>query len=253
LKLFIFRATQFLKYWINSNNAHGLHSPFVFSFYNNAIKQSFYLSETLKLLKSQLKADNTAITFTHPQTKAIFKTRIKTIAKSSLSSLKFNKFLCKLINWQNYKSVLETGTSLGYNGLVISESTQAQFYSIEGAKEIHQFANLLWSKHSNKKSNLIQGEIDKVFKEALCNYKPDLVFLDADHRSSVLLRQIEQMKSLHMPSCIVIHDIYWSKDMLNFWNELIIDETFKLTIDIYQAGIIFTNYAGVKQHFQVRF
>ena len=83
---------------------------------------------------------------------------------------------------------------------------------------------------------------------------PELCFIDADHRSEAVSFCIETLVK-HAPNlkCIIIHDIYWSPDMLNYWKTIVADHRFVLTVDLFQAGLIFLDIDTPKQHFSVRF
>ena len=253
MSLISFRIYQFIKYWVSSKNAHGLHSPFLFNFFNEVIKKKSVPTRELVAARDALKRDKRLIKYIDPKSSALVNKTASDIANTSLSSLQFNQFLSKLINWQKYARFLETGTALGYNSLFLSRTTEAKIHKIERAESLCYYAKEFHKHHSGEHIEIIHGKVQDVFKKQLTLIKPDIVFLDADHRSKTILTQIEIIKKTTMPKCIIIHDIYWSSDMFSMWKKLIVDPKFILTIDIFQAGIIFPSYPGVKQHFHIRF
>jgi len=242
-----------VKYWWTSKNAHGLHSPFLFSFFNEVIKKKAKVPCDLKLIRKQLLKKDSLLEYIDPKTDFTFRKSISNIAKGSLSKPNFSLFLSHLIQWQSYSTVLETGTSLGYNSLFLSKTTQAKILTIEGSIKIYEFANEFHVNHESQNINVVYGNIHEILSDNISLIKPDLIFLDADHQSNSILNQIECIKRTHIPKCIVIHDIYWSPDMLKAWEVIVADQYFSLTIDIFEAGIIFPVYGGVKQHFNIRF
>lgn len=107
---------------------------------------------------------------------------------------------------------------------------------------------------SQKNIRLINGSITEQLPEALERHQPELIFLDADHRGSAVKEHVDII-ARHSPKvkAIVIHDIYWSRDMYKCWQELSTLPQYPLCIDIFQAGILFTHFQGEKQHFVLKF
>ncbi|MEM6644287.1 MAG: class I SAM-dependent methyltransferase [Bacteroidota bacterium] len=150
-------------------------------------------------------------------------------------------------------SVLETGTSLGLNTLYLAESN-SQVATIEGCPSIAKLAKDNFDQFSRKNPRLAIGKIRDILEQEILINRPDFYFLDADHRSAEVLFCLNLiMKHTPKAKCIVIHDIYWSPDMRKLWNSIIKDTRFNLTIDLFQAGLIFLNHPIEKQHFTLRF
>ncbi|MFY0606904.1 MAG: hypothetical protein JXR10_09315 [Cyclobacteriaceae bacterium] len=190
------------------------------------------------------------IEFVDPKSEKVKKSSLKSLAKRVSSSRLFSLFLKRLIENQGYTRVLETGTSLGINTACIATAPNVKVWTIEGSKEIARCAQSNFDQLDLKNIELIQGLVVDEFIPALELAKPQLVFLDADHRSQTIEFYLE---SIHNSSaeveCIIIHDIYWSKDMRAVWEQIVSDPAYQLTIDIFEAGIIFPNYPMTKQHF----
>ena len=94
---------------------------------------------------------------------------------------------------------------------------------------------------------VVRGNIYERLEEHLVKHQPQVVFLDADHRKSSITYCMDRILT-HCPkiTCIVIHDIYWSQDMSEAWVDCLKNPDFTLTIDLFQAGIIFPNYSMEK-------
>ncbi|MEP5611736.1 MAG: class I SAM-dependent methyltransferase [Cyclobacteriaceae bacterium] len=179
---------------------------------------------------------------------------VSAVAKSSLSSGKFSAFMHLLVNELRVKTVLETGTSLGINTLYLSRTSADKIVTMEASPIISELAKKEFGRQKVSNVVLEFGDIAKTFEPAIIRHEPDMVFLDADHRGSTIKRQVDQiMKQAQHVKCIVIHDIYWSKDMRDVWKELVTDNRFELSIDIFQAGLLFPHKDIEKQHFTLRF
>lgn len=255
LSQFLFRIKYFIHYLLNAKGAHALHSPFVFQLYNKVIRPASknQVSE-IEAIRKKLKSNHGIIDVADIKNKTNERKSISSIAKSSLSSPQFSAFLRLLSMYLETEIILETGTSLGINALYLANaSCVKKVITIEGSPIISEIARRTISAQ-NKKIKMIQGSIYDEFIPALVKHQPEIIFLDADHRSSAVDFYIESIMT-YTPAvkCIIIHDIYWSEDMKEKWVELIGDIRFSLTIDIFQAGFIFPNQEMPKQHFTLKF
>ena len=162
-------------------------------------------------------------------------------------------FLHYLVNYIQAKSALETGTSLGINALYLAKSQLQSVTTIEGSQVIATLARKNIQSFSQK-VRIINNNLYQALEEEIVRNKPDFYFLDADHRSSAIAFCVDLILK-HTPEakCIVIHDIYWSKDMKEIWLELTRDPRFNLSIDLFQGGLLFPNLEMPKQHFTLRF
>ena len=256
ISLFLFRLTQYLSYKIRAVGPHSLHSPFLFDLYNNAIKPSgrFRLSNVEKLRK-QLKRDHQIVDLFDLKENKNYRKTVSSIARTSLSKPKFSAFLYLLIKYLKVSNVLETGTSLGTNSLYMAGPESVKRVStVEASPIIASIAKKQFSKLLQHKIEIKIGTIQDEFEPLIVKEQPEVCFLDADHRSEAVIQCVDLLMK-HCPSikCIVIHDIYWSSDLLAGWKQLIKRKDFSMTVDLFQAGLIFPNLHTPKQHFTLRF
>lgn len=256
MHFFWFRLKNYLRFRLRAQGSHGLHSPFLFELYNKVIKPSrnFSLANVEKLRK-ELTRNHQIIDLYDLKTKENYKRTISSIAKTSLSTRRFSAFLHLLIDHLGYEKIVETGTSLGINSLYLAGPDSAKkVTTLEASTVIASIAKKQFSKLLHHKIEIKGGTIQEEFESLLVKEQPELCFLDADHRSEVVKMCVDLIMA-HCPDikCIIIHDIYWSPDMLAGWNQLIEEPRFPLTIDLFQAGIIFPQMKMQKQHFTLRF
>ena len=110
---------DFFRYFFKADNAHEIHSPFVFEFYNIVFKDksvfpdfNFIEAERNKLLanKSTINRQDFGA-----GTKKNTPEKISSLAKTSLKSKKWSQFLFRIIKYYNYKTIIDLGTSFGVN------------------------------------------------------------------------------------------------------------------------------------------
>ncbi|MDW3192151.1 MAG: class I SAM-dependent methyltransferase [Cytophagales bacterium] len=235
--------------------AHGLHSPFVYRLYAKYIrKKRRHLSSEIEQLRKTCQRAQQAISVTDFKSGTIRTKKLGEEARSSPSTATFSAFLSQLLDYINADCVLETGTSLGFNALYLAQSSVKEVWTLEGNSSIAEIAADHFTRMKAHKIKLITGDIHETFEASLQDSGADVIFLDADHRS-VATSKFMDILAPHLSriKCIIIHDIYWSKDMTNIWQELVADTRFPMTIDIFQAGLLFPNQKLEKQHFVVKF
>ncbi len=243
-----FTAISYLNYRLQAKDAFDIHSPFVFSLYNEVVKRSrrFEIPE-IEAHRARLRKNHSDINNLQGPT------TISKIARRSLSSSGFTAFLHLLVEWIDANSVLETGTSLGVSTAYLAYDQSVQVHSIEESTEIHDFASSSLKNLRLSNAKLINGTLQEVLIPTLKESNPDLIFLDADHRSKALDFCIHSIFEYCDPSVIIIHDIYWSKDMNQYWKSLVNNQKYPLTVDLFQAGILFPKVEMEKQHFVLKF
>ncbi len=249
----LFTSFHFFLHRLKSQNAHDLHSPFLFNLYNKVFR-SFDQQEEAELLAiRKFFVQKERIEFLDPKSNEAKASTVASLKNQVASSHRFSYFLVRLIKYLGYKRILETGTSIGLNTAYMGSVEGLKIWTIEGSKELAACASRNFKALSIDSINIVQGLVQEEFVSALEEAAPNIVFLDADHRSETIHFYLETIRSKAKDvDCIVIHDIYWSQDMLNAWKEIVANTDYLLTIDVFEAGIIFPNYPMEKQHFTIR-
>ncbi len=256
LKIYWFRILSFFSYNWRAVGSHALHSPFLYDIFNNAIKPSKKFSlENIEKLRVQLKRDHRLIDIYDLKNDQPYRQTISSIARHSLSKRRFSSFLHLLIQHVGYGKIVETGTSLGINTLYLAGPEKVSHVTtLEASPILSEIAKKQFKRLLQHKIDIVQGTIQEKFESVIIKDQPDMCFLDADHRSEVVLWSVDAvMKHCSTIQCIVIHDIYWSRGMKSAWDAIIKDDRMKLTVDLFQAGLIFPNASMPKQHFTIRF
>lgn len=170
---------------------------------------------------------------------------VRELASRSLSTPRQCLMYFKLINWLKPTTLLELGTSLGVSTLYHHlAAPDAHLISIEGRGPVHRIARKIIDRNQVRGNiELLEGLFDDHLERVLTSIgKVDYVFIDGDHKGSSLIRYIRQILSyLDDESVIVVHDVYWSDDMLKAWKEIIDWPEVKASLDTYEMGILLFN------------
>ena len=109
---------SYLTYRKRRVNAHGIHSPFVFEFYNEVIKKANAVDDChLKTLRNELLQDNSEIHIVDlgagSKKNSANIRKVSEIAKVSGIKPKYGKLLKRIVEHYKLENALELGTSLG--------------------------------------------------------------------------------------------------------------------------------------------
>lgn len=250
----------YLKYKIKSLNSHGIHSPFVFEFYNEVIKKSGHTEDrSIQALRSSLLKDKTEVQVTDlgsgSKKNQSATRRISEIAKNAGISRKYGRLLARIIQFYSLESVLELGTSLGLGTAYLSISEKCKVDTIEGCPNVSNQArkNLEGLKRTNV--NSIEGAFDDVIPDLLANRsKIDLIFIDGNHNYEATLKYFNLfMTKAHNNTFLVFDDINWSEGMRKAWDEIIASPEIHVSLEFFRMGIVLKRAEQEKQHFVLKF
>lgn len=256
----LFQTASYIAYWLKAVNAHALHPPFIFGLYTKAIKADQHLPEFKEIEKCRqvLLRNHSSLKTTDLGAGPVLSSgssgrKISRIARHSLSSAAFSRLMFRLIQNMQSKNILELGTSLGINTLYMSAAApEGKIYTLEGCPDTAALSRELFSRNEAHNIRLLTGPIDKTLPELLINELPcvDAVYLDANHTYEATIRYFNMLlPCLHNESFVVIDDIYWSVGMKKAWKEIQQHQRVSLSIDLYDAGIIFFRPGLQKEHY----
>ena len=251
---------SYLKHQIKAKDEHSLHSPFVFEFYNECLKNrnQFYCfdkieNERKKLLQSDLEIDIKDFGAGSTINKSN-KRKVKDIAKNSLKQRKLAQQLFRVINYLNPKNIVELGTSLGLTTSYLANATEQKINTFEGCENTLKIAQKTSRNLELNNINFHLGEFSSTFKSFLDSTDSiDFAFIDGNHQYQPTIEYFEWIKAKsNENTCMIFDDIYWSKGMTKAWNEIKNDTDVMISIDTFYFGICFFRKNQPKQHFVLR-
>jgi len=251
-------AINYLKYTKLKTNEHGIHSPFVFDLYNHVFRNTspYYAYTAVEAVRSRLSADERVVRITDLGAGSGFnrgkERKVRDILKTAVKSPKYSQLLFRLVNYFQPDTILELGTSLGISTMYLAIArSKSAVTTIEGCPETRRIAleNFASLELSNIRS--LEGNFDSELPRALQSLnRLGLVFFDGNHRKAATLGYFEQcLEKAGNESIFIFDDIYWSKEMTEAWELIKAHPKVKVTIDIFQLGIVFFRKEQVKQHF----
>ncbi len=238
---------------LKAKGRHGTHSPFVYNLAEQIIPKARNAQPitAIEVQLKKLKKNPTLIEVIDFKTGNVDTKSVAKQASQSTSSLKFRSLLKLLCEELEVKNVLEAGTSFGISAAYLSKAHSViSIDTIEGNQSISDIAKSHFGTFDKIKFHV--GDVHHLYPNLIKKIKPQLVFLDADHRGNTIDFYLEALKPvMETVKAIIIHDIYWSKDMYSTWKRH--SKKFPIAADIFQAGLLFPNIETPNQQFRLKF
>ncbi len=258
-------AKKYIQYYLtaSSGKGHGIHSPFVFDFIKNVLrdKGNYDCYPIIEKARQQLLKQAGVIEVEDfGAGSAVIKTKsrvVADIAASSLKSVKYAQLLYRLVQYYKPEKIVELGTSFGITTAYLAAGNNNRVvYTIEGSRSIAAIAHNTFNRIGLKNIQLTTGDFTKMLPGLLSNIDHvDLAFIDGNHRKEPTLDYFQQLLNHSTGSTILIFDdIHWSAGMEAAWAAIKQHSSVTLTIDLFFIGIVFFNPDfKIPQHYSIRF
>lgn len=245
-----FQLKSYFSYWLDAVDEHSLHSPFFFDFYTRVVKAKPQAGiKGIEHLRHQLLKDKRELKSDDPGT-GTRQRKVSSIARNSVSPLKYSQLYARIISEFKAKEVMELGTSLGINTLYLAQFPETRVTTFEGADDIAAIARLTFEFHNCSNVKLIEGNLNSTLPRFLQDVrKIDFVLIDANHRYQPTVAYFAQLlPKLKDTSIVVIDDIHYSPEMERAWQYIRNHRLVYGSADLYRCGILFFDPSLNKQH-----
>ena len=240
-------------------NAHGLHSPFAFEFYNEIIKKrKLGKQPKAEQLRKELckRQDLISVTDLGAGSKRNNQPRksISSIVKNAAIPRKQGEFISRLIDFYELKSGLELGTSLGMGTAYMAlTNSNFQVKTIEGCPETALIASENFQALKLKNVELEVGAFDTVLDKDNAHIY-DLIYIDGNHQYQPTVDYFEfALAHTHDTSFIIFDDIHWSKEMEEAWKKIMASPKINVSMDLFKFGLVTKRSGQRKQDFVIKF
>lgn len=249
---------SYLRFIWKSNNAHGVHSPFVFEFMNACFYDELASESknTIMNYRASLLLDERIIDVKDfGAGSRVFKSNkrsVGAIAKNAGITLKNAYLLNQISRYLNPEKSLEIGTSLGLATVaMLSQNEKCKLTTLEGCPETSKIAQEQLADFSGNVKFEI-GEFNE-YLDRLSDEKFDFIYFDGNHTEEATKIYFSKLlKTVHNETCWIFDDIHWSQGMENAWEWIKNQPNVTVTIDTFQWGIVFFRKEQVKENFILR-
>lgn len=256
----LFHISSYIKHWLSAKprGGFGVHSPFLYHFATNVLEEQnpYYAYEEIEKLRKSLLNDTSTISTSDYGTGPSCTKMVCDIARHSLKRKKYAQLLFRIALSNKSEDILELGTSLGITTLYFAKSnSNARITTLEGCPKTAAIAKQLFKNAGTTNIETIVGNIDTTLKTALQKYASlDLVFFDANHRKDATINYFKQaLPKVHNNTIFIFDDIHHSTEMEEAWEYIKSDKSVRVTVDIYEMGIVFFKKELKREDYKIRF
>lgn len=239
-----------------SRSRYKVHSPFVFNLINQVLRRKSDYSY-LNNYVSQLKKDKSTLKindFGAGSRKANSDNRkVCDICNTSSSSAKKADLIKRICEYERDEFIcLELGTNLGVATKAIASSKKCtKIISLEGCSEIFEYTKDKLKE--DQKIELFNSLFDDQLEFLLEQDNPNIVYIDGNHTYEATIRYFNKIAENKQVDLIIFDDINWSEGMLKAWNEIIQDDRFHVSINLFRLGLLYRRDGQRKEDFVIRY
>ncbi len=257
----MFQFFAYLRFWLRAGNAHGLHSPFVYSLYTTVICHdgAFAAFAPIEAQRRSLLGSRARLSVTDlgagSHTGAGRVRRVAAIARTAAKPPRLAQLLFRLVNHFQPAIVLELGTSLGLTtAYLAAANSRHRVVTFEGCPNVAAAARETFAALHVGNVEIVEGNLDATLGPTLGALPGpvDFVFFDGNHRREPTLRYFEQCLAHRTDASVfVFDDIHWSAGMEEAWEAVKAHPEVTVTVDLFHVGLVFFR-RGQRQHFALR-
>lgn len=252
---------SYLKYRRKRVNAHGIHSPFVFDFYNAVIKGARRnKNREVETLRRKLLADHTTVEITDlgagSRKNNTNKRTVSQMVRYAAIPPKYGALLARIITHYNLKKVLELGTSLGLSAAYLaSAKEELAVVSLEGCPNTAKLAQKNMKALGLENVLIVTGEFTNSLNQLGRDGQMfDLIYIDGNHQLEPTLAYFNfALNHIHDDGFIIFDDIHWSLGMEMAWEHIKGSKQVNVTLDLYKLGIVCKRKTQRKEDFILKF
>ena len=248
----------YIKWLPTTFHLHGIHSPFVFSFEKDCLKNTTKKDSDHVITnyrKALLKNNQTISVTDFGAGSRVFTSnerKVKKIAQYAGATHKRMLLIQRIVDYFTPEYILEIGTSLGMGTIALASRPKTRVTSLEGCPETAQVAKTQLQNFTITNAEIIVGEFSKSIKK-LQNNSYDLIYFDGNHYKEATLQYAYSLLATVTNETIwILDDIHWSSEMTKAWNLIKEFPEVTVTIDAFWLGFVFFRKEQRKEHFAIK-
>ena len=253
-----FQIKEYILFKFKAGTKHSVHSPFVFDLCERVFEdqRTFHAFQEIEALRKQRSKEKGLVKIIELGAGSKHNIRqertVGDLVKHVAIPPKYGQILFKLVEVLQPRQILEMGTSIGFSGLYLHKAKpSAAMISLEGNPFVAHIARQHFDQLSADSIKIEVGVFEDTLEKALAQLQTvELAFIDGNHTYEATIDYFKKILPFtNKKSCLIFHDIHWSKGMRKAWDEICSDERVVFSIDLFEMGLIFFNEGVPKQHF----
>lgn len=250
---------QYLKYCFTSKYRHGygIHSPYVYHLVTTIIEETlpYYKYSLIEMVRTKMGRTTEKIGVLQADgTKKL--DSIKNVVAKYAIEPKYGQLLFRLVNYYKPDVILEYGATCGISTMYLAAvNSKTSVFSLSAQPEMADLAQSLCDRidiHNIKRvvcadeKSVFDGIVDKMAQN-------DFFYINSASAEEVRHLVKNRIGKFEGRFFIVVPCPYATGQMWKVWQELIADERVKVSINLFQLGILIANADLKKEDYVVRY
>lgn len=256
------RIGSWLNHLVTARSRHGVHSPFIYDLSTSVLRNDRAQPEFTRIerLRDDLLASQQVIRVNDlgagSRVLDMPIRPVSDIARTSLKPARQAQLLYRLCRYFDPGTVLELGTSFGLSTLYMAMGAEnGRVITVEGCPQTYRIAQHHFDAMRQANVEAVLGSFRSRLPELLRKIdRLDLLFMDGHHAQEPTLEYFEQcLTKAHNDSVFILDDIHWSRGMEAAWAAVKAHPRVRVTVDLYDMGLVFFRKEQAPQHFCLRY
>ena len=162
--------------------------------------------------------------------------------------LRYSKALYRLIQYFQPSNIFYFGPSLGVNLLIASQANpKSTVYQIDENPFFHKFSGGLITNSNEMSIKYLSEDPPPLVKAEFC-------FVDYPYHPALSRKIVQKRIENHgIDDVLIIRGIHESKEMEDCWTELTASTEVRVTLDLFEMGIVLFRKGLQKENFTLKF
>jgi predicted O-methyltransferase YrrM len=256
--------SRYLRYRLKARSRFDIHSPFVYTFYKEVLKDEAVYPEYAFVghLRSTMMENRDLVRRKDlgagSGVRGILESQVQVRQLARISAIpgKYGELLFRIARQYKPKTIVELGTSLGIGTSYLAMGNPgSRVFTVEGCPATASIARRNFSMLGLHTIRVETGSFDEILPQLLAEAGTvDLCFIDGNHRKEPTVKYFSLfLQYFTNDSVLILDDIHWSREMEEAWKEIREHPSVKVTIDLFRLGLIFFSDRLSKEEFILQF
>lgn len=243
---------------VRYRKGHGVHSPFAFNFITKVIDEraAYYCEDAIELTRKKIGYPERTVCIPGIKEQSKQEISIREVIEKMAIKPKNGALLMRMTNYFKPKNILQVGEAVGFSTLYLAAyASDVRVLVLEEHPARAALCRSVFEKHKAGNISLREGAYNNTLPQALREIgRVDFVYLDFLNSTELNTYVVEQcFPCLHDKSVLVVAGIKAAKEKKEFWKQLCFRPEVRVTVDVYEFGIIFFDKKLHKRNYIVSF
>lgn len=249
---------KYLSYLLHSRHRHGfgIHSPYVYYLMTNVIEEElpYYKYSLIEKVRNVLLKTDEKIGVFMPNGEKKLK-KIEDVVSQWSIGPKYGQLLFRLVNYSKAKTIIEYGSTSEITTMYLAApDSKSKVLSITNQPELADLSHSMQERIDMKNiEQMVSSDNESVYRKLTADgISADFIYFSRSNPSTLYqLAKLQMVPAVH--KFIVIAGIHRTPAMEMVWSQLTDNSEVKVSLDLFEVGILILNPDLQKEKYIVYF